>query len=435
MSAEQYGARLLQGVQEESLEQFLAELRWTVEPQPRAVLGVPQLDTLLESLRYPETLANTRRREWLSSPAATSVVYGSDDDRSNEEEDSDDVETSRLRPQPRASAEKPKPATVELTSVSSASGKTSLLSYLCAISVLPRDLGGKESTVVYIDSDGRFSAARLAQIMLHHVQNHQSKASKETPSTLTDSGIQQVIRSSLDHIHVFRPQSSAQLISTLSSLHAYLFDGSRHHSMHRPLSLIVIDSATAFYWQDRSDQAMAQLESPGTGLRGGGPSPSRAAQAIEILKTLQEKFACAVVFSAVSTISTPPFPSSSTRPPHDTTTSGPTILAPAASDTRFVSPWTSYATLSLSLARLPIAQFPAQMGLEECLRDREKRLDAVHKGRFLATLVPGSGSAPLAAPAATAKGRAGKEDGESGTKAIGGSAFEFRITGAGVEFE
>ncbi|KIY03282.1 uncharacterized protein Z520_01749 [Fonsecaea multimorphosa CBS 102226] len=422
MSAEQYGARLLEEVHEESLEQFLAELRCTVNPRPRSVLGVSQLDSLLESLRYPATQDTLQRQgAWPSSPAAASPVL--------DEEDRGDDEVSNSRgPQERTPTVKPKPATIELTSVRSASGKTSLLSHLCAVSVLPRSLGGKESTAVYVDADGRFSATRVAQMMQHYLQTHHHQQSSQAAApgtTLTDANVQQqtIIRSSLDHIHVFRPQSSAQMISILSSLDTYLLDSSKHHSMHRPLGLIVIDSATAFYWQDRGDQAMAKLEAPATANPGG---PSRAAETITHLKTLQERFDCAVLVSTTSP--TPPsshqFPSTSTRPLNEpSTTSVPTALAP------LVSPWTSYATLSLSLARLPVPQFPAKMGLDECLRDRDKRLEAVRKGRFVATLLPSS-----AAAANVCAGNVGSESGRGGGKG-GRSAFGFGITTAGVEFE
>ncbi|OAP65540.1 hypothetical protein AYL99_01512 [Fonsecaea erecta] len=421
MSAQQYGARLLEEIQEESLEQFLAELRCAIDPQPRSILGVPQLDSLLESLRYPTTQDSPHRRAWPSSPGTTSPAV--------EEEDQDDDEVSPRGPPPRAPPDKPKPATIELTSVKSASGKTSLLSHLCAVSVLPRDRGGKESTVVYIDADGRFSPTRLAQMMNHCLQtHHQSSEAPQPPLTDLDA-LQETIRSSLDHVHVFRPQSSAQMTAVLASLHTYLLNRSRHHSILRPLSLIVIDSATAFYWQDRSDQALAKLESLGTAPGGG---PSRAAELIEKLKALQERFGCAVLASTTSpsTSSSPPFPSPSTRTLNDettttattTTTSASTAPAPSDRDIRLVSPWTSYATLSLTLARLPVAQFPAQMDMEACLRDRDKRLEAVRKGRFVATLVP-SGAAALVGA-----------DGERG-KGKGKGVLRFRITKDGVEFE
>ncbi|KIW27831.1 uncharacterized protein PV07_07532 [Cladophialophora immunda] len=424
MSAELYGARLLEEVQEESLEQFLAELRCTIDPRPGSVLGVPPLDNLLESLHYPAVQDTPPRRGWPSSPPAAPAVF---EDNRSDGEDQDDAEISPRRLEQRAPTEKAKPATIELTSLRSASGKTSLLCYLCAVAVLPRDLGGKASTVVYIDADGRFSAARLAQITNHYIQNHRS--GKHPSAAFPDSDIEQTIRSSLDHIHVFRPQSSAQLISILSSLHTYLLDGSRHHSMHRPLGVIVIDSATAFYWQDRSDLATAKLEAPGTTAGG----PSRATETIEKLKALQERFECAVVFSTTTTTapSSLPFASSSTmRTLNETTTitSAPTTPAPSGGDARFVSPWTSYAALSLSLARLPVAQFPAQMGVEECLRDREKRLEPVRRGRFAATRLPSG--------AAAHRGPEREEGGDGGRGGKGGrSAFGFRITIEGVEFE
>ena len=46
------------------------------------------------------------------------------------------------------------------------------------------------------------------------------------------------------------------------------------------------------------------------------------------------------------------------------------------------SPWTSFATLSLVISHMSVPQFAPGMSLEECLRDREKRQEAVTVGRF-----------------------------------------------------
>ncbi|EXJ73798.1 uncharacterized protein A1O5_03560 [Cladophialophora psammophila CBS 110553] len=437
MSAGQYGARLLEEVKEETLEQFLAELRCSIDPRPRSVLGVPQLDNLLESLRYPAAERTPGNPQWPSSSTPTSPALDDNNNSTSEGEQSDNEEISPCRPPLRAFTDQAKPATIELSSAKSASGKTSLLSYLCAISVLPRDLGGNESMAVYVDADGRFSATRLAQIMHHCIQLRLLCIEAGTPSAVNpvfaDSGnIQQTIRSSLDHVHVFRPQSSGQLISILSSLHTYLLDRSRHRSMHRPLGLIVLDSATAFYWQDRADQAMARLELPPSATAAEGQR-SRAAETIAKLKALQERFECAVLLSTTTaTTTSTPFSSPSTRTQHETTSAN-TPPEPANSDTRVISPWTSYATLSLLLARTPVSQFPPQMGIEECLRDRDRRLEAVRRGRFVATFL--GGAAPV-----RAHGRGERERQSEGGRGGGGGgwetgAFGFRSTADGVEIE
>ncbi|KAJ9603856.1 hypothetical protein H2200_011377 [Cladophialophora chaetospira] len=387
MSAEQYGARLLEEVQEQSLDKLRAELRNTICPQPRAVLGVLQVDKLLEEARFPNGAATTPHRPVWQSTAADSPAFR---EGRSESEDQDDPDTS---PRRFVEAPKPKPATIELTSQKSASGKTTLLSHLIGISVLPKYLGGKESTAIYIDADGRFSAMRLAQLMHHYIHRHSKK-----PATTSLSDVDMIIKESLDHIHVFRPQSSTQLLSILSHLPGYLFDASRHQSMHRPLSMIILDSATTFFWQDRFDRTMARLETPGTTIEG----PSTTQQVIERLKHLQERFDCVVLFSTTSTT-----PASI---PQRQVEVGPTT--PAPEDTgRVISPWTAYATLTLNLSRVPVPQFAPQMSMEECLRDRERRFEAVRKGRFVAVVIS-------------------KREGE---RRAGG--FGFAITTDGVEIE
>ncbi|KIX00692.1 uncharacterized protein Z518_09757 [Rhinocladiella mackenziei CBS 650.93] len=354
MSAKQYGAKLLEEVEEQSLEQFLADIRHAARPQPKNVLGVPGLDKLLEIFRFRAQPAG-RQPGW-PSPTAVSTALG---DQVDELNDHEHASTNIDGHEEFAQISKPRLATIELTSRKSASGKTMLLHYLSALSILPRDLGGKESTIVYIDNDGRFSAARLLQMMQHHIQTR--------PADIPETRVKQTAMEALNHAHIFRPQSSAQLISILDSLPTYLLDRSQHLSIHRSLSLIIIDSATAFYWQDRFDQDMARLESPG--VSGG---QSKASEIIDRLKALQERFECCVVFS------TTPISPPAKRPDgfHPTAASGPT--------SPFLTPWTSYATLTLTLSRTSVPQFPPQMSLEECLRDADKRFKAVRNTTFVA---------------------------------------------------
>ena len=356
------------------------------------MLGVPRLDALLEAVRHPIE-ATPQRPAWQSTGPTSPAV---ENDASG-----DDIQYptdfSPGRPIPRPKALKAKPTTIELTSTKSATGKTTLLSYIAAISVLPKLYGGKDSTVIYIDTDGRFFAPRTNQIMHHHMDQQSTP-----PSALSDTDT--VIHEALNHIHIFRPQSSTQLLSILTALPTYLFDPIRHTSTHRPLSAIVIDSATAFYWQDRFDRTMARLETP-QGGRLEGPSPTQ--QIITRLKSLQEQFECVVLFS---TTSASPTTTSNTTPLMNKE-GGPTTPAPRQFE-RNISPWTAYATLTLSLSRIPVSKFAPQMTLEECIRDREKRFEVVKKGRVGVSVV-----------------------GKGGEKGKGVGAFGFRIGDEGVEFE
>ncbi|ETI24851.1 hypothetical protein G647_04221 [Cladophialophora carrionii CBS 160.54] len=400
MAAEHYGARLLEDVQEESLEKLLADLRHITCPQPRAVFGVPQLDKLLEAVRYPAEATTPQRPAWQSPEHHHSESEG--------QQDTDTslygryVEAAAVPSKTQARV-KPKPATIELTSRTSASGKTALLSYLAAVSVLPRHAGGKESVVVYIDADGRLSARRLKQIMYHYIcqqqqqqeqQQQKSNQQSNNPGKNTspsppipeaqvslDLDVNTTIQEALHHVHVFRPQSSSQVLSILCNLEAYLLDtlGRQPMCTHRSLGLVIIDPATAFYWQDRFDRAMARLETvPGQGTQGQGPS-SMTFRTIERLKYLQTRFECAVLFS--TTVMPLAHPSGSDAPaPVTPAGAGP------ADDGRSMSPWTGYATLTLALARMPVARFTPKMGMDECVSVKERRFEAVRQGRFTAVV-------------------------------------------------
>ena len=354
------------------------------------MLGIPQLDSLLDQFRYP--LQPAARDPGWTSP--TSIGRGQTEE-ADEEDTRGDPTPAPSRPYPQAF--KGKPATVEITSRTSAAGKTTLIYYLSALSTLPRNLGGKESAVVYIDSDGRFSASRLLQIMLHQIQTHQTTGSNTTMPA--DSETKALALEALNHVHVFRPQSSSQLLSILVSLSSFLLDRTRHSSIYRPLGMIAIDSVTAFYWQDRFERDMAKLESPGR-----VPPKSRNAEIIERLKVLQDRFECVVVFSTNLTSSPSKSRHEQTSNQKQTPTAGPLL-----------TPWTAYATLKLTLSRAEVPQFASHIGLEQCLRDREKRFEVVRHGRIVGSVEAGA-----------------KEGirGETGKPAVG-----FRIGEVGVEFE
>lgn len=257
---------------------------------------------------------------------------------------------------------KQRPVIVELTSSLPASGKTNLLYYLTAIAVLPDDHGGQGTTVVWLDTDGRFSATRLRHLMNGMVS---SSASHEDDA-------EGVAQEGLLHVHVFRPQSSRQLVETLEFLSSYLLDAAAHSSIHRHLSLLVLDSATAFYWQDRLESENARFEHPDEPR----DKLSRATEVITRLKKLQKEFDCALLFSTSSSFHTV------NRPAQPFTTAD----AAAPQEPRSISPWTAFATLTLRLSRVATTKFASHMSLEECLRDQEKRQEAVAKGRLLAEL-------------------------------------------------
>ncbi|KAL2441876.1 hypothetical protein ABEF95_016775 [Exophiala dermatitidis] len=481
MSAQRYGARILEEVHEANLENLLADLRHIVNPAPEYVLGIPLLDEVLESVwsaaNQPQLDDARQHRGWIrpadtgthrdrgnlpvnqdtadenenAGPGPGTLAIDSD----NAQDSDDDIVDAQGHHHPqtpsRQAVPKPKhdpPATtIEISSPKSATGKTTLLYYLCAIATLPVESGGKGSTVVYIDSDGRFSASRLMQVMKHYIatskqkqttttdpvgsrslsnNNHKGKSKDPNPSRDNDkpnnvninttsdrahvneseseSDTTSIALEALQHIHVFRPQSSNQVVTILQSLPEFLFDRSKiQSSVYRHLGLLVLDSATAFYWQDRFDRDMARLggtESSGMPAAAEKPTGTTTSGIIECLKSLQRRFDCVVAFTTIN-YSTTTSTATSTAP-----TSGPaaTVVGDRrghdtqpAPDTKPVpsTQWSTYATLTLDLSRIAVPQFPPQLTLSECLADADKRFAAMRNTRIQIRVRGPAGGVPV----------------------------------------
>ncbi|CAK96839.1 uncharacterized protein An09g03970 [Aspergillus niger] len=160
---------------------------------------------------------------------------------------------------------------LEISSRLSAAGKSHLLYYLAAVAILPSlfhgiPLGGHESAVVFIDTDGRFDAERLRTVLRGIVHANINALAQGSPGWTSEVGneeIESMLVVSLQHVHVFRPQSSSALLATLHHLDAYILDLSRHLSSTRPVHTIYLDSATAFLWQDKLQDEIARVEDIG----------------------------------------------------------------------------------------------------------------------------------------------------------------------------
>jgi DNA-repair protein XRCC2 len=247
--------------------------------------------------------------------------------------------------------------------------------------VLPLDYAGKRHEVVWLDTDGRFSATRLQSVLINHLSVKFPKLSSCESNSICSEALQ--------HVNIFRPQSSSQLVSTLASLPGYLLGSggsggsAAHFSASRSLGLIVLDSATAFYWQDRFEADLARFEALGADESAGVRSPAQSSRTLEViaeLKKLQKLFDCTILFTST------PYVKSSIR----TTFTGTDIIT---NDGRLlpqeqpgVSPWTGFATLSLSVSHERVRQFAAHMSPEDCERDQTNRLAAVAKGHSIVSV-------------------------------------------------
>ncbi len=401
MSVEQHGARLLGEVQGESLGevsdgnlsahllghtalsakfttdrdllQLLKELRTTLDPTPKNTLGLPQVDSLLELFRYHQRYTPPHGPGWTSTTDPGAAV--SDDEL-------DDYEAEPIDSEGRRPTElKYRPPIIEASSTRSAAGKTTLLYQLAALAILPRDHGGKESAVLWLDTDNSFSATRIAQVASHLLAKTTSK-----PASTHDD----VTTSALRHLYILKPTSSISLLNALHSLLSHLLIQTSRSSPNRSLALLILDSTTAFAYQDRFDADIVRLEAgPGPDTASSKPS-SRISKIITALRQIQHDFECTIIFTTAQQ-SQPQHKQSLNRLKRPAPSDHPSVPAEAPAQ----SPWTAFATLTLHVSRIPIARFAPNMSLDGCLRDREKRQEAVKTGRFAVGLnLEGSGMWP-----------------------------------------
>ncbi|KAK2809053.1 hypothetical protein FQN50_004106 [Emmonsiellopsis sp. PD_5] len=359
-----FGDSLLREVREENLAGFLRSIRSQTTPSPsQPNLGIQPLDSLL-NLFHPQS-----------------------------------------HPHP--------PPILEITSPPSPpSGKSHLLYHLTALSILPPTynsipLPGSSSTIIFLDTDNRFDPARLHTVAVNIVYASATQQGITLPKTTRDEvELDEMVRAAMGHVHVFRPQSSAGLLATVNSLEPYLLDGTQHASCDRRVQAVLLDSASAFYWQDRREAEVLGIpgvreERAGEGNQGGLSVTQMAGEIVSGLRRVQRVFGCAVVFTTwgVQGQNQRGF---SFRPhlPH---------------------PWPGFADCRVVVAREAVNGFPPGMSAEEAREsgDAEKRQEVVRRRVFRGWV-----------------DRWGSERWErrvwEGVERDGVGAFEFEVTEGGV---
>jgi hypothetical protein len=274
---------------------------------------------------------------------------------------------------------------IELTSNSSSAGKTSLLYMIVTFATLPYlingvNMAGKNAAVVILDTDDRFDVTRLQKTMKNHIQHRISIALKnqEYPNDsgldegqrsmtnnpmfkLSDAELDSLIRASLQHVHIFRPQSFSSLIATLERLPSYLLDpASNHYSRSRPLHSIIVDSASTFYWQLRAEEETRRVlvldSSTSTSTPANSPNYTVL---MNKLRRLSSTFECPILATTWK------FSSSS----HDN--------SPYLNPTFAMLP-----TLRLDVRRISIRPFAPQVSAEQAESLRRMRQEIVEKQKF-----------------------------------------------------
>uniref|UniRef100_A0A4W5N452 X-ray repair cross complementing 2 n=1 Tax=Hucho hucho TaxID=62062 RepID=A0A4W5N452_9TELE len=120
------------------------------------------------------------------------------------------------------------------------SGKTETMYHLVTHCILPADRGGLEVEVMYVDTDYHFDMLRLVTVLEQRL-GEDAKGEDSVAAVEPEERV----RACLARLFVVHCSSSVQLLLTLHYL--------ENTFCSRPaLCLLVIDSISAFYWEDRS---------------------------------------------------------------------------------------------------------------------------------------------------------------------------------------
>lgn len=260
---------------------------------------------------------------------------------------------------------KPQPI-IELMSLAAGGGTTHMLYHLCSLAVLPTHVGGSQSSVVIIDTDGSFDVDRLATLIQKSLREGERQSySNEDP--VAAEVIEETTLSALKHVHVVRPQSLASTIATLASLSTYLFDPHRHYSYDRRVAFIAIDSASAFYWQDQAEtEDAAFVASTATSSREAKLAKAKAqsgyVKLADALKHASKAFYCPAIITSWHLSLVP---------------SGGLMPRSFRSQLPAIQP-----TVRLVVHRLPVRKFPSDIGVQQALREAANRQKAVDESKF-----------------------------------------------------
>jgi hypothetical protein len=157
------------------------------------------------------------------------------------------------------------------------------------------------------------------------------------------------------------------------------------------LHAILLDSASAFYWQDRREAEILQIPGvreerariPGTQSRAIDVAQT-AQQTVRSLQHLQAVFSCPVIYTTWGiqrAFPQQPDPSHAVYRYQFQPT-------PLSFRPHLPRPWPSFPTLRLVVRRDPIRPFAPQLTLDDARREAPARLSVVQQGNFSAWLDP-----------------------------------------------
>lgn len=305
-----------------------------IEVPYRVKTGLPALDQLFDVFQDPQI---TRQHHTQASTAHQSMHQ-------------------------QVSIPRSKPPVLDLTGATPCSGKTQLLYHIVGLSILPQTqnhdpLRGKGEVIVVLDLDSKFSVLRLRETMSSHIRSCLT-------SPPEDQELSSLLLSSLQHVHIFRPQSSLSLLATVSSLPSYLFNTSNHVSANRAVSAVVISNLSAFLWQDRLDTDEANFVSCATQKGNASTFVQKYRDLVSALRHVQQVFECAIIATNWG-------------------------LAPVEFDggnralrQHLPAVWNNFCTLKLVVERDSVSKFGPGISVEEAYKESRRRQDAVDESPF-----------------------------------------------------
>lgn len=105
------------------------------------------------------------------------------------------------------------------------------------------NLNGKDASVIFIDNDYKFSIIRLVTLMENRI-HATLKNAHQAEENFTYNDVELLIQKCLSKLSLIRCTSSSELLVTLYSLEQTLLSNPN-------ISVIMIDSISAFYWIDK----------------------------------------------------------------------------------------------------------------------------------------------------------------------------------------
>lgn len=120
---------------------------------------------------------------------------------------------------------------------------SALLCEIISNALLPEDFGGKQAGVVFVVTDGHFNLIQLIGTLYHLARKRKNISEFISPEE-HECAIETAISQCLDSIQIMNVYDSEQLCITIQNLENVI------HS-HDKVSLVVVDTISAFYWADR----------------------------------------------------------------------------------------------------------------------------------------------------------------------------------------